>query len=148
LRRADPRTAFSRLDARRPHVHYRQESRPFCSTCRSRGRPADGIEDEPPYDLAAALAAIPFAGPAALARRIKIDARSVRYWLDGGAKPSDPRKVALEVRAIVAEAAPILFGKDRDTPAEDFCRDLPAKADIVRASWRCLSGCWPGARAV
>jgi hypothetical protein len=70
-------------------------------------------------------------GVAPVARRMKLDPRSVRYWLDGSCKPRSPREVAQTIVACAAEAG-YLLPDDGALDADAVCAHLPSRAAIVR----------------
>jgi hypothetical protein len=82
-------------------------------------------------DWAAVRAGLAVIGAAPVARRMKLDPRSVRYWLDGSCKPRSPHEVAQTVVACAAEAG-YLLPADGALNAAAICAHLPSRAAIVR----------------
>jgi hypothetical protein len=70
-------------------------------------------------------------GPAVVARKMGLAARSARAWAAGGRRPEEPGKVA---RAIVAVAQETGFGlpSDEHLRAEEICGELPGRVAAVQ----------------
>ncbi len=80
-------------------------------------------------DWNAVRAAIAVIGVRPVARRLKLDPRSVLYWIAGRSKATSPRHVAEAVAACAAEAG-LTFPADNDAAA--VCASLPERVMIVR----------------
>jgi hypothetical protein len=70
-------------------------------------------------------------GPAAVARRMGLAARTGRAWAAGGRRPEKPRDL---VRAIVAVAreAGLVFPADELLRAEEICAEVPGRAASIQ----------------
>jgi hypothetical protein len=111
----DPRHAFSLT----PPEAFRQATHP------EQGEDASPIWDE------VIRPALVMVGPATVARRMGLAARTGRAWAAGGRRPEKPREV---VRAIVAVANEAGFGlpTDEHLRGEDICAALPSRAAAVQ----------------
>ena len=75
-------------------------------------------------------AALAIIGAAPVARRMKLDPRSVRYWLDGSGKPKSAGDVEKAVVACAAEAGLSLPSDGGLNHLGEVCARLPERAAI------------------
>jgi hypothetical protein len=112
----DPRHAFSLT----PPEAFRR------ATQADQGGDASPIWDE------VIRPALDIVGPAAVALRMGLAARTGRAWAAGARRPEKPREVALAIVA-VAHGAGLGLPTDEHLRAEEICRELPRRAAAVQA---------------
>jgi hypothetical protein len=75
--------------------------------------------------------ALAVVGPAAVARKLGIAARTARAWLAGERHPENPREVARAIVAVAREAG-LGLPSDEHFRAEEICGELPDRAAAVQ----------------
>jgi hypothetical protein len=75
--------------------------------------------------------ALAIAGPAAVARKMGLAARTARAWAAGERRPEKPGEVARAVVAVAREVG-LDFAADEHLRAETICGELPGRAAAVQ----------------
>jgi hypothetical protein len=75
--------------------------------------------------------ALAIVGPATVARKLGLAARSARAWASGERQPEKPGKVARAIVAVAREAG-LGFESDEHLRAEQICAELPGSAAAVQ----------------
>jgi hypothetical protein len=75
--------------------------------------------------------ALAVVGPAAVARRMGLAARTERAWAAGERRPEKPHEVARVIVALAGEAG-LGFSADEHLRAEEICLELPGRAAAVQ----------------
>src|SRR5947209_18567381 len=72
-------------------------------------------------------------GPAVVARKLKLAARTARAWTARSRRPAEPRRVAQAIVAIAGEAG-LALPSDENFRAEKICAELPWRVVAVQFS--------------
>src|SRR5205085_2333655 len=72
-------------------------------------------------------------GPAVVARKLKLAARTARAWTAGSRRPAEPRKLARAIVAVAGEAG-LTLHSDENLRAEKICAELPWRVVAVQFS--------------
>jgi hypothetical protein len=75
--------------------------------------------------------ALAIIGPAAVARKMGLAARTARAWASGERRPERPREAAQVIVAIAREAG-LGFSADEHRRAEEICGELPGRVAAVQ----------------